>query len=154
MNALILAWMLASAVQTHCDLPGGDFSNASAPSAETCSASCAAAPQCKAWTFISGWNRCFLKSKQPKRANLRIHAAQIEEDAKGGRQLGTIKEDHDDSGKDLRRITKIRSAADCGQACLEEPQCKGFAYLDGYSDCWLKKTQGKTRPKVFYCGMR
>lgn len=154
MKTLVMTWILASAVQSHCDLPGGDLSNASAASPQVCATTCEGHATCKAWTYISGWNRCFLKSKQPKPVKLRIHAAQIEGDGQGGRRLGTIYEDHDDSGKDLRRVTKIRSAADCGKACLDEPQCQAFAFLDGYGDCWLKKNRGNTRPKVFYCGSR
>ena len=154
MQTMVLAWVLASAVQTHCDLPGGDLSNAAAATAEACAESCDAVPACKAWTFISGWNRCFLKSKQPRLAKLRIHAGHVEADGKGERKLGVIQEDHDDTGKDMRRVTKVRSAAECGAECLKEPRCEGFAFLDGYGDCWLKQNQGKTRPKVFYCGLR
>jgi hypothetical protein len=154
MSALLLATLLSAAVQLHCDLPGGDLSNSAQASPEACAAVCAAEAGCKAWTFISGWNRCFLKAKLQKQAKLRIHAAQVDDDGKGGRQLGKIHEDHDDSGKDLRRVTKVKTAEACGQECLAEPQCQAIAFLDGYGDCWLKKSKGRTRPKIFSCGTR
>lgn len=154
MAATSLFLILAAAVQMHCDLPGGNRSHQATVSAEACATACSTDPACQAWSFVGGWNRCFLKQKSAKPVKLQIHAAQIERDAQGVRQLGKIHLNHDSSGKDLRRISTVKDAEACGQLCVEEAQCESIAFLDGYGDCWLKKNKGRLFPKVFYCGLR
>lgn len=154
MAAISFALILAAAVQMHCDLPGGDLAQRPAASAEACAEACLAEQSCRAWSYVGGWKRCFFKRADRKAIKLRIHAAQIEQTEQGQRQSGKIFEDHDSSGKDLRRVSKVQNAESCAQHCLAEVKCESFAYLDGYGDCWLKKNQGRLFPKVFYCGFR
>jgi hypothetical protein len=48
------------------DLLGGDLSTPISNSAEDCASKCQANSNCKAYTFKSSENRCFLKSSQPE----------------------------------------------------------------------------------------
>lgn len=146
----LTAWQVAWAEA--CDIPGSPIKSIATTDAANCAKLCQDLPACKAYVFVSGWGRCFLKDQAKKPIPLRMHAAQIEGEG-GARKVGAIREDHDESGKDLRRVSGIKTAQACAEQCLAEQQCMGMAFLDGYSDCWLKKTRGKLRPKTFTCAV-
>ncbi len=135
----------------HCDLPQAkNVADAlKAESVDACEVHCAGVDKCRAYVFISGWNRCFLKGEPGKQAKLRFYAGEV--------RNGAVLEsafDRDYSGKDLRRVTHVKSGELCGKECLGEPKCKAFAHLGGYDDCWLKSSVGTAREKVFTCGTR
>jgi len=106
---------------------------------------CDSDASCRGFTFVSGWNRCFLKSKIARFAILRFVSA-----AKGG----SPQPDFDNTRKDLRRVIHLKTPLACSRACGSEPKCTGWTYLDGYGDCWLKSGVGRLKPKVFYCGTK
>lgn len=137
----------------NCDIVGKNLAEISTQNQEACAKECETRAACKAWVFVSGWNHCSLKGEAARQVSLRMHSAAIEVES-GNRQLTKIQEGFDHKGKDLRRVTGVKTSTACGEVCLEESQCQGFVYLDGYKDCWLKKTPGKFRPKVFYCGVK
>ena len=153
MSAVLSAIVLAGlSVGQHCDIPGLAAANLKVPSAENCAEACQKGDNCRAWVYVSGWGRCSLKQKVLKPVALRIHSGAVEVDDAGARKLGPVNEDSDNSGKDLRRVSGLADAAACSVKCLEGGDCKAWSFLDGYGDCWLKKTAGKTIPKEFYCG--
>lgn len=140
--------------ETHCDLPGNDLGGkGGGPSAEVdpeaCEKRCAGLAGCEAYVFISGWKRCFPKTKAGTKVPVRYFSGEM-----AGRAVDDAALDRDYSGKDLRRVVQVKSGEDCGKECSAEPQCKAFAYIGGYADCWLKKERGNPKPKVFSCGVK
>jgi hypothetical protein len=134
-----------------CDIPGSTLASEAKGDAEACRAACKAEEKCRAFVFVTGWNRCFLKAKADRQVPLRMHAGQLIDES--ARIMGPIAADHDESGKDLRRVSGVKSAPACAALCVEEPACKAFAFLDGYGDCWLKGNKGRLRPKTFTCAV-
>jgi hypothetical protein len=161
MLSLVIALNLGAASfsrESPCDLPGHDLGGknglpAAAASAKACEARCAGLDGCEAFVFVSGWNRCFPKARPGKKALVRFYSGEIAVDGKV-RTVVAAGFDRDYSGKDLRRVEHVASGEECGALCVGEPACKAFAYIGGYSDCWLKKTRGEPREKVFSCGIK
>lgn len=156
LSLLLLGLQLNAATFTQtvtCDLPGNDLGgkdgSSKEVSVEACEQRCASHSQCAAYVFISGWNRCFLKAKAGKSVPVRFYAGTMKDG-----KIADAGFDRDYSGKDLRRVEHVASGEACGKTCEAEPQCRAFAYIGGYSDCWLKKDVGTRREKVFSCGVK
>lgn len=154
----LVAWTLwtgaaAAETQARCDIPGSPKESKAMTSTEACRKACEGEAWCKSYVHVSGWGRCFLKEKSGKVVKLRFYSGQIDgEGAK--RTVAQAAYDVDYSGKDMRKLPSTATGEACGKACLEEPGCKAFAYLEGYRDCYLKEAQGKRREKIFSCGQR
>jgi hypothetical protein len=82
-------------------------------------------------------------------------SGELAETQKTSSKVGEIKlnVDYDHSGKDIKRLV-LDEAKACAKACREEKACAAFTFIDGYRVCWLKKTGGRLRPKVFHCGVK
>lgn len=146
---------LAAAVPLkNCDLAGKDLRSAPQLTPEACEADCAATGNCRGWVFVSGWNRCFLKSLVRRTVPLTLHGGQVSSTDEGARQIKAYTANSDHRGKDLRRVSGMKTTESCGQACLAEVACRGIVFMEGYGDCWLKKTVGNLSPKIFFCGQR
>jgi hypothetical protein len=138
-------------LKTNCDIPGGNLKSLKGKTAATCKDECELNKSCKGFTYISGWNRCFLKKKVSKQVTLRITSGYLDENRKP-----KIMKDTDFKGHDLKSLNGIKSAKECAQKCKTTNECIGFAYLDGYNTCWVKdeikiETAHK---KIFYCGVK
>jgi hypothetical protein len=144
---------ISATLITHCDLPGPTLKSFPQADVESCRTSCDAAESCKAYAYISGWNRCFFKEGTPKQIKLRISAAAITA-VENKRDIGNPMEDTDIPGKDLRKVSGITSAQDCGRKCIEEPKCVAYSFLDAYGICWLKDRLSAEQKKIFYCGVK
>lgn len=141
-------------LQTHCDAPGPVLKSEKIKDAESCRQLCGDKPECQGFYHVSGWGRCFLKSKASKTTSLRIYSGAISSPKEGVRNVVDATYDKDYSGKDLRRVTAVASGEACGQECLKEPMCQAFAYFEGLRDCWLKKAAGHPYGKIFSCGLK
>jgi hypothetical protein len=137
--------------KTYCDLPQAKdvLPSRQTTDAPACEAACAKSKACLSSVFISGWSRCFLKGAPGRAATVRFYAGRIE-----GGKVRDAALDRDHSGKDMRRVTRVRSGELCGEECLKDPKCKAFAHIGGYDDCWLKGSSGTLREKIFTCGFR
>lgn len=138
---------------THCDLPGGASKSFSAKDVASCRTSCESDPSCEAYSFISGWNRCFYKGAKQPQVRLRIFSGVISA-VDGVRSASGPLADTDIPGKDLRKVIAVNSAGECGVHCISDPRCVAYSFLDGYRDCWLKDRLGHEQEKIFYCGVK
>ncbi len=139
-------------VTEDCDALGPDLHSFKSSEAEACGAACIKEATCRAWTHVSGWNRCFLKKKVSLKSGVRMLVGQIDR-KKDPVEVSILGWRKDDSGKDLRRIAPTTKPEDCSAACLQEALCVGFVFIEGHNVCWLKKSQGKVASKVFSCGV-
>lgn len=151
-----LAFPLSATAQTwetkaNCDLPAASLKDTKAKSLEECQKLCAETSGCNASLFISGWGKCSLKADGKKQARLKFHSGEL--DAQHAFTPGSAKADNDYTGKDLERLV-LDNADQCGEACSKNKECVSFTYLEGYRVCWLKKTLGKFKPKVFSCSLK
>ena len=146
----VLATHLAASntppIEKGCDIPGNNLRSSKEKSAESCANICGKDDKCKGFTFISGWNKCFLKTRVKTKAKVTMIAAHKNAAFK-------LHHDHDNSGKDFKNVP-LDSAELCIEECRKSSKCQGFSYIKGYRSCWLKKTQGRIFPKVFYCGAK
>ena len=133
-------------IEEGCDIPGNNLKSSKEKSPPLCAEACDKEPKCKGFTFISGWNKCFLKSKVKTQAKVTMIAAHNKDGFK-------LHFNHDNSGKDFKNIV-LDSEKLCLDECRKNSKCKGFSYIKGYRSCWLKKTLGRVFPKVFYCGIK
>jgi hypothetical protein len=139
----------------HCDIPGAALTSAKANTADECRALCEKEARCKAYVHVSGWGRCFLKAKLTRKVPLKFYSGAIVTDQKTGtRQVKDEAYDVDYPGRDLKRLSGTKTKEACRDACLAEPKCLAFGYLEGYADCWLKDGTPQAQTKVFSCGVR
>ncbi len=152
---LLVVWAggAKASVEDHCDMGGEVTKSVTVNSGEDCEKTCDQDPDCKGFSFVSGWNKCFLKSKAGGAHKITFISQTIEMRGQE-RVLGEKKVDFDHSGKDLRKVSPVQDEDQCGKECNSEKECKGYVYIKGYRDCWLKKTEGKFKAKIFYCGSK
>lgn len=139
-----------------CDIPGDPSDPAlESTDVDPCEASCAADPDCAAYVFISGLNRCTLKRVSSPRIRVHLVAATLTEEADGTRSMGPLARDHDHAGKDLEPSPRdLPDAEACAAACLATESCQGMVYIEGYRSCWLKATAATLIPKTVTCALR
>ena len=121
----------AETVEIDCDLTGPDLRTSKESSPEACSALCKSEAGCRGWSFISGWNKCFLKSKIKAKTKVRMYAARVDR-SKSPAVISLEGWHKDDSGKDLRRIAPISRAEDCSSECIKDERCLAFVFIEGY----------------------
>jgi hypothetical protein len=137
--------------EAHCDVAATELRSLPTATAEACRDACAGEPRCAAYVHVSGWGRCFLKAKPGRKATIRFYSGAVE--SRGGARVAVdAAYDVDYSGKDMRKLPGTASGEACRDACIAEPRCRAFAYLEGYANCWLKETRGDARAKIFSCG--
>ena len=131
--------------EKYCDYVGPPIKSSKVSSPQSCLDECLLNKSCQSFTFISGWNRCFLKGTPSRKVNVIMIS---------GNKSSMPISDRDHSGKDLKKIEHIPSAKQCQEKCNDHDKCKAFTYIQGYSSCWLKKLPGKLFAKIFFCGRR
>ena len=161
MNSITLIFLLSNLswstlahegkIIQNCDYPVGTIESLKAKTAKACSERCVSTEACKAYTFISGWNKCFLKGKVGKRFSVKMKSGDKSLPLTPQGRLA-IHDDKDHSGKDIKQAKNINSSQACASRCQTDTACFAFTYIDGYQTCWLKSRPGKLRNKVFYCG--
>ena len=139
-----IAFADAPVTKENCDIVGSEMSSLKAKSPAECAARCQATKGCGYATYISGWGRCFLKRESKREVAVRMVSGER------GDTGFTVREQHDNSGKDFKRLALSGSDA-CQTACEQENACLGFTFIAGYDTCWLKKSKGKLYSKTFYC---
>lgn len=142
-----------SPVETGCDVTGPDIKSLKQTDAAACQVACENLQACRGWSFISGWNRCFLKSKINSKTNVRMYAGRINRQGKSPfiAQEGW---DKDDSGRDYRKVAPLMRVEDCSAECTKDERCMAFVFINGYKTCWLKESTGRWSNKVFSCGIK
>ncbi|MBQ46646.1 MAG: hypothetical protein CMP10_04020 [Zetaproteobacteria bacterium] len=137
-------------LKANCDLPGQNLKSFNVAKPKDCREACTNNQKCNGFSFISGWNKCFLKVTSRAAVEIRFFSGELG----SNREVASSGWDIDYSGKDLKKIPYVTDGKACSIACIKDPKCKAFGYISGYRDCWLKKTIGKSRHKVFWCGQR
>lgn len=127
--------------QKNCDIVGKNLGNVKAKSQEECLTECNSRDECQAGVYITGWKKCFLKSQAERSVELTM---------KSGLKKGSIKNNSDFSGKDIKSVIK-KTAEACQKSCEQEELCQAFTYIAGYDTCWHKKAEGRFYEKIFYC---
>jgi hypothetical protein len=140
-------------VRSNCDIPANNLRNFSIKDEKLCSAACTKEEKCRGFTFISHWNRCFLKERVEKIFDIEMHAGQVLQ-SPSPRSLGPIKAQSDSTGKDIRIINAVENIESCSIHCLNDIRCQSFAFIQGYGTCALKKDLGKIVEKIFFCGKK
>lgn len=126
---------------SNCDLAGTNLKAIKKTEKANCLKHCLDNKNCRGAVFISHWNQCFLKKSIKRKVELALISAE---------KSGPLKADQDYSGKDYKQ-TSQKTAQQCLDQCKTEAQCQAITYMQGYQTCWLKKTKGNFRSKVFYC---
>lgn len=142
----------ATPIEEHCDVGAANLRDLPTKTAEECRTACDEDSACAAFTHISGWNRCFLKKAAKPKTTVKMHSGFIET-KDGVRRVVEEGEALDHNGKDWQKHL-TDSPETCKDLCLKAPPCEAFTLIGGYRTCWLKKTAGKLRPKVFRCGVK
>lgn len=139
-------------VQWHayCEARGPHYISSKSQEAEKCARTCAQDASCQAFTHISGWGRCFLKKNNQGQVRIRFHSGERAAD----NTFTPQSYDLDFPGKDLRLVVKIKTWQDCAAACVAEPACQAYGYLEGIASCWLKNGVVPPITKVFSCGVK
>lgn len=155
----LLLWILtppanAINIEKNCDIPGNSYRHEKLKDELECQKLCESEDRCKSFTFISHWNRCNLMDQVKKKFQVTMIAGYIDDRDQSKATLSKLFENSDSTGKDMQSDTKLKSADECGKACLSNEKCLSFVYIQGYSMCWLKKTKGKIVPKTFSCGVK
>lgn len=136
----------------HCDIGAPSTQNFPAKDPEACRELCSKEAKCLAFTFISGWNRCFFKNNTKPQATVKMFSGSIaEQDHKRVVVDEGYQKDH--KGKDWKKLP-TNNPDECKKACLEAKPCLGFTLIEGYRTCWLKNTFGRLQSKTFYCGIK
>ncbi len=136
----------------HCDIPQNNLKSIKNSNPQDCAKACQDEPKCLGFSFISHWNRCFLKSKVKRKFTIEMHAGQVLENKAAERKMGPISRFADSTGKDLKILYGLKSVEACVEKCLARKDCLSFNYMVGYASCVLKKERGKIVEKKFYCG--
>jgi len=134
------------------DLPGGDFARISANSSLACQNSCAGEPRCKAWTWKSSSQECWLKSSVPDLVdNSCCVSAEIDQFTK---EEMSKEYDTDRPGADIRNFPVADSSA-CQKACVSNNRCRSWSFVrptkkGENGGCFLK---GQIAQAVFKSGV-
>lgn len=131
-------------VKPRCDIPGKAFESVKNTAFPECVQRCRVLKNCKAVTFVTHWNRCFIKDKISRLVPVSLIS---------GEKSSIEQIDFDYTGKDfLKKVAK--SSKQCAKHCQESSECLGFTFIKGYRTCWLKKSKGKFIKKHFYCAIK
>ncbi len=142
----------ATEVEEHCDIGAANLRDLPTPTADACRDACDADAQCAAFTHISGWNRCFLKKGTKPKTTIKMYSGFVTGEG-AERAIAEEGYDLDHNGKDWKKHD-INVPAECKDLCLKAPECQAFTLIEGYRACWLKKTAGKLKGKIFRCGIK
>ncbi|MGE0171264.1 MAG: PAN domain-containing protein [Oligoflexales bacterium] len=134
----------------NCDIPTGDFASTNAKDPEGCWHACKGIPKCQAFTFISGWNKCLLKTSTKTRTGVRFYSGKYSRDAKIETEEGF---DIDYPGHDIHPTLKTSDNEGCLAECMKNTKCVAYGFLAGYDQCWLKSKADRKQTKVFSCGI-
>jgi len=106
--------------------------------------------ECKAFSYVSGWNRCFLKSKFTQEIPLKIYSGTY------NGEVTKLPEGYniDYPPGDFLRLENIMTPLECKNRCLLNEKCKAFSYLDAYKSCFLKNKLSAKQDKIFSCGKK
>lgn len=114
-----------------------------------CVAACAAHSSCKAFTYNSKSDTCFLKSN----ADLAVHY----EPATSGYLDALASQIRDSQLRILQRTDVVGgdyahfnggTMETCVRRCDEDPKCRAFTFIAKKTQCWLKSQAGSTIPKL------
>lgn len=113
------------------DRPGFDFASLSAPRADTCAVACARNASCRAWTWVSTSNTCFLKTPGTTRV--------ANPSCTSGTLARLWETDVERPGFTYQTFTRADAIA-CAATCAGDARCRAYTY-DNFTDlCDLKDT--------------
>lgn len=132
------------------DRPGSDLgAMQNANSAEECQAKCFYNQQCRAWSFDTCGNGCWLKSGNPGASPAGCRASgMITANRNGGSgnrrgpygPIETVDRGGDDMPNGMRSAP---NAEDCQAQCKGTNGCKAWAFDSCGNGCWLKSGNGQ-----------
>ena len=134
----------------YCEARGSHYANLKVAQPEQCANACADDPTCQAFTYISGWGRCFLKKNNLGHIRIRFHSGARQSEGLFAPQAYDL----DFPGKDLRLVTRIKDWQSCATICIAEPKCLAYGYLEGIASCWIKSGAVSPISKIFFCGFK
>ena len=129
------------------DAIGFDYQFLRDMSLRACQSACETDRQCRAFTFNTRHNACFLKDGAAVLVTNADAISGVAPDvAASSVDSGfTISTDLDAPGGDYRRIRQSNFVG-CIAECALDDQCQAFAYVRDMRDCWLKDRVGLIQP--------
>lgn len=127
--------MLGNTLEVGFDRPGMDFQTSTTSSATACQSACVSNETCKAFTWVSGSNTCFLKNAIPG-----WNACPTCTSGIAPREEAGI----DRPGHDLAVIDLTDNRAEvCHETCARTAGCAGYTFVPAgiqaaNARCWLK----------------
>ena len=134
---IVLAETNAFRLYDDTDAPGYDFGYYGPPTLDSCQKQCLEETQCKAFTYNSLNESCFLKD------NARVQFKRYwgaTTGIKTGANSISLRRNRDAPGNDYKWV-KSPTLSDCRTLCDEEPNCKAFTFNKSKQVCFLKNKQ-------------
>lgn len=145
----------AMTMRTNCDIPKHTYKTLKNRTLLQCHEDCKVDSSCKAFTHVSHWDRCFLKSASKPSFHVVMEAAMATSKHADKEKIFTpIKSQSDSTGKDFENIFSLKTSEQCQEACKGNSRCSSFVFIKGYNSCYLKLKGGKLVQKVFTCGVK
>jgi hypothetical protein len=120
------------------DLPGMPLKG---HTLQYCDATCAADPNCKAYTYTDHNSACYLKSGGYRVVGHRLattgYKPEIEHRLRASPISISVRTDL--PGHDYRELKDL-TLADCIAVCEQDGQCAAFTYVKRHQRCWLKSS--------------
>lgn len=133
------------------DVIGFDYRTLPSVSQAQCQAACEADNACHATTYNKKERYCFLKNDAAIVVANSDALAYVSSDLTDKVIVSTfrVSSGKDIAGGDYKRI-RNSSFLGCYVQCETDPQCRAFAFVRQYADCWMKDRVGRvsTKPGV------
>lgn len=150
----LLSFLALSEPITNCDIPTGTLTSKSSSDIASCMELCNKNKLCLGVTFISGWNRCFLKNNNKIKKGIRFYSGIIAAPVNGVRNIVEEAYDIDYPVGDIKKNEDYKTYEECKNACKDYDKCLAFGFIEGYNLCWFKNKHHKKVTKVFYCEVK
>jgi hypothetical protein len=129
------------------DQPGADLRSALAADLANCQRLCAEEPACRAYTFNSRDQRCYLKSEERPLLRRTDTVTGVRRGGGGGEIDGfSERPGYNLEGGDYTSVY-LRSVEDCREACRSDRECLAYTFNTGSRMCYLKDRVGDFSPR-------
>lgn len=122
------------------DRRGNDYTSFRARSLSDCKGSCRKDRRCRAYTYDTRNDACYLKDRvnSGQRNDAMVTGYKREDGDGGGGDFGLTEEiGYDRRGSDYTSF-RSRSLSDCKGACRKDGRCRAYTYDRGKEVCYLK----------------
>lgn len=120
------------------DRVGDDYNSFETDSLEGCQAACRKDDRCRAYTYLSRKEECYLKKRVNPAQRSKDAVTGVKESRDDGRDDGLTEErGYDRRGNDYTSF-RARELSECKRACGRERRCQAYTFDTRNGDCYLK----------------